>query len=50
MGRKNKKYLLELRKTQSPKGVLLQQQHNNQMVELGACGGGRMDRDHVHDP
>ena len=25
-------------------------QHNNQMVELGACGGGRMDRDHVHDP
>jgi len=20
------------------------------MVELGGCGGGRMDRDHVHDP
>jgi hypothetical protein len=28
----------------------IKKQHNNQMVELGACGGGRMDRDHVHDP
>ena len=28
----------------------IQQQHNNQMVEVTVGGGGRMDRDHVHDP
>ena len=51
MERKNKKYLLELRKKTITKGGSAPNpQHNNQMVELGACGGGRMDRDHVHDP
>ena len=26
------------------------QQHNNQTGEVNGWGGGRMDRDHVHDP
>ena len=50
-GEKKLKYLLELRKKTITKGGSAPNpQHNNQMVELGACVGERMDRDHVHDP